>query len=400
MRYSQKLQRLDHLLRAYQWLWQPQPFKQQRPPWCDRLPILHEQLLGLSDDTLSAAQGDQAALLALLTPHLPELSGLGVLTTVADAPLCALTPLNPRFHAAIPGRKWQQVQAFSAATGEIKRPILEWCGGKGHLGRLMAAQWQQPVTTLEWQASLCQAGVQLAKRSQVKQSFKVVDVLTPLPNSLIQRQHAVALHACGELHRSLIRQAVAHQLPALDIAPCCYYRIPGNIYTPFNEALVLRPDHNALRLAVTEAVTASPRELAWRDREMAWKLAYELILQQQLGLPYQPIKPINKQWLRGDFKAFCQNLAQRDGYKLPENVDWQHYQTAGQQRQGETMRLSLPRFAFRRALEMWLVLDMACYLERSDYTVSVSRFCDRALTPRNLLLSARKLSTPPTGVAR
>ncbi len=390
MSYSHTLQRLDHLLREYSWLWQPQPFKQQRPAWCDRLPRLYQQLLALSDNTLSAVQGDQTALLALLTPHLAALSEMGVLTTVADAPRGALTPLNPRFHAAIPGRKWQQIQAFSAATGEIKRPILEWCGGKGHLGRLMAAQWQQPVMTLEWQASLCQAGVHLAKRSQVKQSFKVVDVLAPLPSSLFQQQHAIALHACGELHRSLIRQAVATQLPALDIAPCCYYRIPSKIYIPFDEALALRPDQNALRLAVTEAVTASPRELTWRDREMAWKLAYELILQQQLGLPYQPIKPINKQWLRGDFEGFCQKLAQRDGYKLPENIDWRHYQTAGQQRQRETMRLSLPRFAFRRALEMWLVLDMACYLERSGYTVKVSRFCDRALTPRNLLLSARK----------
>ncbi|MCF6217941.1 MAG: SAM-dependent methyltransferase [Gammaproteobacteria bacterium] len=391
MSYSQKLRRLDQLLGEYSWLWQPQPFKQQRPAWCDRLPTLYKQLLALSDDTLSAAQGEQAALLALLTPHLAALSEIGPLTTVADAPLCALTPLNPRFHAAIPGRKWQQVQAFCAATGEVKYPILEWCGGKGHLGRLMAAQWRQSVVTLEWQASLCQAGRQLAKRSKVKQRFKVVDVLTPLPSSLIQQQHAIALHACGELHRSLIRQSIAKQLPALDIAPCCYYRIPSKTYIPFNETLALRPDYNALRLAVTEAVTASPRELTWRDREMAWKLAYELILQQQLGLPYQPIKPINKQWLRGDFKDFCQNLAQRDGYHLPENVDWRHYQTAGLQRQRETMRLSLPRFAFRRALEMWLVLDMACYLERSGYTVRVSRFCDRTLTPRNLLLSARRL---------
>ena len=388
--YQQKLPRLDRLLSDYQWLWQPQPFKQSRPAWCERLPVLTEQLLRLSDDELALMQGDQRALLALLLPYLPELSDMTPLTAVAEAEVCALKPLNPRFHSAIPGRKWQQIQAFSAAVGKIEHPILEWCGGKGHLGRLMAVQWQQPVTTLEWDAQLSAAGEQLAQRSAVDQHFKIINVLAPLPEGLIQQQHAIALHACGELHRTLVRQAVTHQLPVFDLAPCCYYRIHEKAYSPFTDSLKLQLDHNALRLAVTGVATASRRELKWRDREMVWKLGYELILQQQLGLPYQSIKPFNKQWLREDFAYFCQQLAQRDGHKLPDNIDWQHYQTEGQQRQRESMRLSLPRFAFRRAIEMWLVLDMACYLELNGYNVQISCFCDRTLTPRNLLLSARR----------
>ncbi len=390
MKYQQKLPQLDQLLSDYQWLWHPQPFKQSRPAWCERLPVLTEQLLRLSDDELAMMQGDHFALLALLRPYLPELSDMTPLTAVAEAEFCALKPLNPRFHSAIPGRKWQQIQAFSAAVGKVERPILEWCGGKGHLGRLMAMQWQQPVTTLEWDAQLCAAGEQLVQRSGVDQHFKNIDVLAPLPKRLIQQQHTIALHACGELHCTLIRQAVAHQLPAFDLAPCCYYRTHEKSYSPFTDGLTLQLDHNALRLAVTGVATASRRELKWRDREMVWKLGYELILQQQLGLPYQPIKPFNKQWLREGFEHFCQHLAQRDSHKLPDNIDWQHYQTEGQQRQRESMRLSLPRFAFRRALEIWLVLDMACYLELSGYHVQISHFCDRTLTPRNLLLSARR----------
>lgn len=390
MNHPQTLQRLDQLLCDYQWLWHPQPFKQHCPSWCAKLPELTQQLLTLSDQQLADYQNDQQALLGLLTPYLAELSEIITLTSLPNAKSTPLTPLGSRFHSAIPGRKWQQIQAFSSAIGEAERPLLEWCGGKGHLGRLMAAQWQQPVTTVEWDAKLCEAGEQLAQRSKVTQDFQVVDVLGPLPDSLVQQQHGIALHACGELHRTLIRQAVAKQLPALDLAPCCYYRTPDSTYQPFSSDLKLQLDHNALRLAVTEAVTASPRELRWRDQEMAWKLGYELILHEQLTLPYQPIKPINKQWLRKSFEEFCQNLAQRDGHTLPEQLDWQHYQQQGQQRQQQTMRLTLPRFAFRRALEMWLVLDMACYLETHGYTTTIQIFCEKALTPRNLLLSARR----------
>lgn len=395
MTFQITLEQLDGALIEHQWLWQPQPFKESRPAWCARLPELTEQLLALSDTQLSVLQHSESALMDMLIPYVPRLADISASTLLPDATALELKALDARFHSAIPGRKWSQIQAFSGAVGQVTRPLLEWCGGKGHLGRLMAAQWQQPVTTLEWDTALCRAGEQLAARSKLAQDFKIVDVLAPLPDGLIQQQHGIALHACGELHRALIRHGVSKRLPALDIAPCCYYRTSDSTYVPFTQGLKLKLDYNALRLAVTEAVTASPRELQRRDQEMAWKLGYELILQEQLGLPYQPIKPFDKQWLRGDFEGFCQRLAQRDKHCLPQGIDWRHYQQNGQQRQRETMRLSLPRFAFRRGLEMWLVLDMACHLEQAGYDVKISCFCARILTPRNLLLSARRREVLP-----
>ena len=53
------------------------------------------------------------------------------------------------------------------------------------------------------------------------------------------------------------------------------------------------------------------------------------------------------------------------------------------------MRFSIVRHAFRRAIEVWLVLDLACYLEERGYAVALGSFCERHLTPRNLLISAR-----------
>ena len=53
------------------------------------------------------------------------------------------------------------------------------------------------------------------------------------------------------------------------------------------------------------------------------------------------------------------------------------------------MRLSIMRNAFRRPLEVWLALDLAVRLENDGYSVNLGRFCERRLTPRNLLISAR-----------
>ncbi len=82
-------------------------------------------------------------------------------------------------------------------------------------------------------------------------------------------------------------------------------------------------------------------------------------------------------------------MAEREGDKLPAEIDWYAAEAAGWQRQRETMRLSLVRHAFRRAIELWLVLDLASFIAEQGYEVEVGSFCDRKLTPRNILISAR-----------
>jgi hypothetical protein len=389
MNLAQRFQQLDALLAEHAWLWRPQPFKQARPAWCARLPGLCETLLGLSDEELARLTDDSGALNALLAEHLPALTVLDELTRLPTREQNTLADLGPHFANAIPGRKWQQVSAFAGALGAVRAPLLEWCGGKGHLGRLLAAQWQQPVLTLDHDPALCEEGDRLAQRAHVAQTFRLDDALAPSAAEAVAGRHAVALHACGELHRTLVRQAVAQGAPALDIAPCCYHLLLENDYRPFSANAQLQLTRDDLRLAVTETVTALGREVRLRDREMAWKLGFNRLRQSLGEEEYRPLRPIDKAWLNGDFAGFCRRLAEREGVELPPQPAWQEFEQAGWQRQRETMRLSLPRHAFRRAIELWLVLDLAGFLETNGYSVRVGTFCARELTPRNILISAR-----------
>lgn len=390
MNFSHHFHQLDALLSKYRWLWQPQPYKEARPHWCARLPALCAELLQLSDAQLMQLSNDGDALHSLLASHLPELAELPLLTQLPKLPLADLQTPGPHFSAGIPGRKWEQINAFSAALGEVGAPLLEWCGGKGHLGRLLALQWQRQVLTLERAPGLCRDGEGMAQRSGVSQRFHAADVMDDAVEAHLPGRHAVALHACGELHRSLVRRAVALALPALDIAPCCFHLHGEEHYRPFTSGARLSLSREDRRLAVTETVTAVGREVRLRDREMAWKLGFELLRREQSGEQgYRPVKPIDKQWLKLGFAAFCQALAEREGIVLEPVREWDAYEARGWQRQRETMRLSLVRHAFRRAVELWLVLDLACYLESHGYRVSLGTFCERELTPRNILLSAR-----------
>ncbi len=390
MNLAQRFQQLDAFLAAHAWLWRPQPFKQARPDWCERLPGLCESLLSLSEEVLARLTGDAAALTSLLAEHLPALGELDELTLLPQCEQKALADLGPHFANGIPGRKWQQVTAFAAALGPVRAPLLEWCGGKGHLGRLLAAQWRHPVLTLDHDPALCEEGRQLARRARVEQGFCLEDALAPAAAGTVTGRHAVALHACGELHRTLVRQAVASNAPALDIAPCCYHLLLEGDYRPFSANAQLQPSRDDLRLAVTETVTAVGREVRLRDREMAWKLGFDLLRRRHSGERYRPIRPIDKAWLKRGFAGFCRALAEREGLALPKGIAWPAAEAAGWQRQHETMRLSLPRHAFRRAIELWLVLDLGNFLEENGYAVQIGTFCARELTPRNILLTARR----------
>lgn len=390
-----RLLQLDSLLSQCEWLWRPQPYKQARPEWCERLPQLCEELLALSGEELAELSGDGDALLTRLQAHIPELESLQALIHLPESERIAIDDRGPHFNSGIPGRKWQQIEQFAAALGPVDSPLLEWCGGKGHLGRLLSAQWQTPVVTVEHNETLCREGEHYAQRAKVKQRFVRVDALSAKAGREVIGHHAVALHACGELHRNLIREAVKAKLQAFDIAPCCYYLGAGEHYTPFSDSLQLILSRDDLRLAVTETVTAAGREVARRDQEMAWKLGYDALRRGECEvMDYLPIKPITKGWLNLNFADFCRELARREKRALPEAVNWQHYEAAGWQRQREVMRLSLVRAAFRRGLEMWLVLDMVNYISDQGYAVRFSTFCGRELTPRNILISARREGSP------
>ena len=61
---------------------------------------------------------------------------------------------------------------------------------------------------------------------------------------------------------------------------------------------------------------------------------------------------------------------------------------AGAERAAQVRRRNLP-LAFGRVLELRIVLD--ALLAEQGFAVSLTTFCERALTPRNLLLSARSV---------
>jgi hypothetical protein len=381
---GQRRQRLDGLLPEFHSLWHAQPFRDLRPDWCARWPAMSAELLALDDAATAHLNDNAGAALTLLARHLPAVAELAALAELPRRSAAEAAPPGERWAWEIPGRKRSQIEAFAAAAQSAGVPVIDWCGGKGHLGRLLALHWSIPVTTLEIDPVLCAEGEALARRLSLAQDFVLADALASEPPAASQ---AVALHACGELHRRLIVHGAMAGVARFDVAPCCYHRGVGDFYQPLSAGLQTRLTRDDTRLAVTETVTASPRLARQRDKEMAWKLGFAEWQRLNLGA-YRNFKPVPAAWFRGSFADFLSAMGARSALPAPSAIQAGECELAAWQRQREVMRLSIVRHAFRRLLEIWLALDLVAYLEEQGYAVELGAFCGRHLTPRNLLISA------------
>ena len=124
---------------------------------------------------------------------------------------------------------------------------------------------------------------------------------------------------------------------------------------------------------------------------MAWRLAFDVLQRELRGVDeYLPTPSLSATWFNKPFAQWCHDLAAlKDLPAVPEQ-NWTALEAQGWQRLAEVRNLELVRGLFRRPLELWLVLDQALFLQEQGFTVELGEFCAIELTPRNLLLLARR----------
>ena len=382
---------LDAFLIEHQGLWRPRPFTHNQLPWENQYPELARWLRQRSLAEAEASH-NQPNDLAAPGPF-PQLALKALqLSTVDKLPTQPLHPAAHRLNVDVPGRKWQQIEAFGAALhfAHTPRHWLDWCAGKGHLGRRLLHTDQQ-LTCLEYDPALIASGQALSEHHGLPVTHRLQDVMADVA---ISAEHTpVALHACGDLHVRLLQVASAAGCKQLALAPCCYNRTTAHTYQPLSvaaRASTLQLSVDDLGLPLSETVTAGKRVRLQRDTSMARRLGFDQLQRQLRGCDdYLPTPSLPAHWLDKPFADYCHELARLKGLSTGEQ-DWAALEAHGWQRLAEVRNLELVRGLFRRPLEVWLVLDRALFLSERGYRVEVGSFCDPALTPRNLLVLAER----------
>jgi len=360
---------------------------------------LIEFLASIDHTKLSLYQNSPSLLHPLLKQFIPDLLDF-------DDPLFQVKDLTTDlvntnipfwFKNGIKGRKWIQIEQFSKHIDD-QLPILEWCAGKGHLGRLINFKNNNVVTAVEWNAELCKQGESLAERHAIPQKFYQANVLLNEADIYVkQQQHAVALHACGDLHRHLIKAVGHSETEKVTISPCCYHLTKDQHYQPFSDHVqqssqllsVLILTKQDLKLAVSQQSTSGSRQTELNDQEVWWRLSFDCLQKTMGNTPqYMNVPSFPKTLLSQDFSAFVKWVMQRKNlsFQLPEDLS--HFLVQGKQRFETLRRCELVSQFFRRPLELWLVYDRALRLQEMGYQVQISTFCKPQVSPRNLLIQA------------
>ena len=387
---------LDAFLIEHQALWKPRPFTHLSLPWETAYPELSSWLRGRALDEAERAHNHPADLIDAPEPFAPLAALSAELSAVGELPGHALEAAGHRLNVDVPGRKWQQIEAFASRLSFASEPKhwLDWCSGKGHLGRRLLGAGQQ-LTCVEYDPALVASGQALSQRHHLHALHVEQDVLASNAATVLSAQHTpVALHACGDLHVRLMQLASAAGCQQMAIAPCCYNRINRSEYKALSCAglrSALQLSLEDLALPMSETVTAGARVRRQRDTSMARRLAFDL-LQRQLRRvdEYLPTPSLPSAWLDKPFADYCRDLAALKELSTIGTPDWQALETAGWQRLAEVRNLELLRGLFRRPLELWLNLDRAIFLNERGYVVRLGTFCDTPLTPRNFLLLAER----------
>lgn len=391
----QRFAALDAFLLAHQALWRPKPFTHLHLPWENQHRPLADWLRARS---LAQAEAEHNHPEQLAAPApFPELARqASTLSAVGALPRATRQAPPARLSVDVPGRKWQQIDAFASSL-QFRQPTrhwLDWCAGKGHLGRLLA-QDGQSLCCLEYNAELVEAGQRLSQRHGITAEHCLQDVLCASTADHLQAMHSpVALHACGDLHVRLLQLASHTGCLQLAVAPCCYNRIQGDSYQALSAAAqtsTLRLSKDDLGLPLSETVTAGTRVRRLRDQSMARRLGFDLLQRELRGIDdYLPTPSLPPAWLDKSYADYCRDLAALKDLPSPPARDWVDLEARGWQRLAEVRNLELLRSLFRRPLELWLVLDRALYLQEQGFQVTLGTFCAAQLSPRNLLLLAER----------
>ena len=410
---------LTELLSQHRALWEERPFVRDALTWPSRFPEVAEWLTSLSDESLSAAERGAFPRGSRPAPFVEWESAVAACAHV-ERPAARPDSHHQRLPWHTSARKAEQVTAFAEMVSQNLPPdasVIEWCAGKGYLARHLSAGNHRATTCMEQDAAICTRGQELDEREDLRSTWVTTDVKTV--QDLDPSSCVVALHACGSLHRHLVRVAARSRCRQIAFSPCCYQKglvappvsqdftrapVLGNLpppratalYSPLSEEVCCRDlqlDEHALRLATADRVFLKRRVVRARQREQLYRLGLDLWLRRALDLTERCSVPgIPQRQFRESFDSFVHSMAERFGWRC-SNASLAGIEEQARQELRRIRALEVVRRLFRRSLELWVVLDAALYLTERSYHVSVTEFVAREVTPRNLLV----LAMQPTG---
>ena len=279
-------------------------------------------------------------------------------------------------------------------------------GGKGHLSRLLAQKLNLKGVCLEMNPDFVTKGKALIKEQDVTFSCahlpeKDIELSKKilLKNRTSSQDLCLGLHTCGPLANTIIQACVGNKQAQLLNFGCCYLKLsPGQSIGISNASkkYPLPLSKYALTLA-TRAHTG----LTWEDYVMkrkvkSFRYGIHLFLYDVLGKKqFINVGDGKKQNYQGAFSVYVLSKLSHLGIQCQikaSEIDQWFLQKEVQQKIDEMFCMNIIRWQFGRAIELWILLDRACYLEERGYETKLGEYFNENISPRNIGIYAKILS--------
>lgn len=301
---------------------------------------------------------------------------------------------TPRRHET--PRKQAQIDAFTRVVLPIARGarrVVDVGSGHGHLTREIAERIAMPVVGLERDVALAARARGLVSDGAV--AFATTDVIRD-GLALEDGDCAIGLHACGELGDAIVVSA-ARRGASVALVGCCLQKRSAPSRAPLCDSPEFEGKLDLPR-GILGLSNLTPRDvgveatraenLAARERRLA---LHRLLSQRDPSLSRgAEIDGLNRRAAQRDLPSLVARAFTLRSQRVPprtaidEAAAWAHEEHARER------RASIPRSLLARALEVFVLLDRALYLEQRGFDVRVGVLFPTEVSARNLALVATR----------
>jgi hypothetical protein len=370
------------------------------PSWCESRGW-SQFLLGLDDDAVSRCEENGAAeVLPTLVDVPGDLADLARAASDASR-LEAFAPSevragkgarDPNVRGASPRKREQldaMLDAMATIAGGAKR-IVDFGSGHGQLTSLASEVLGLPSLGLERDPRRVDRAAALGQGREGV-SFVAVDAMTSAID-LDERDVALGLHACGALGDRLVVLS-AQRGARVALVGCCPQKIPMAervAISALSKAFSLPKE--ALGLAnLSAGERGVERSLGAMLEARAARYALGLLLSRHEipTTPGEEMRGLNRRRALRPFDELARAAFALRGRPPPSDAAIAASLSDGRIAFAAMRRLSLPRAALARAIEVFIATDRAAYLVEHGYAACVLELFPREATPRNVAILAR-----------
>ena len=267
------------------------------------------------------------------------------------------------------------------------KSLTDLCGGVGHLP-LSIRQINPGLKsrTLDYDPKLIKKG-KLLSQAYEHIEFQEFD-LRDQKISTYDSEFIMGLHTCGDLAEHALNYFINSNSNQFIGWGCCYHKTPAHhVLSQIGQIHLPHFDKFALTLAAKCHKLHTPESIRRRYQVKKYRYALALFLGNDKN--FQTGSFHHRAYL-GSFIDYIQYSQKHLGIEInikkaqvfyQENID--HIE--------RLISLGFYRDHWGRVIETCIILDRALYLKEKGYQVNIIEIFDRAISPRNLTLTAKKV---------